>query len=331
VYIPALARYQREYPGAVTAAACCDTDMEKAEEFLRLGNFKRAYASYAEMLEAENPGAVILTTPYTVTAKIAADILRKGFPLLLEKPPGDSCEACRLIAHAAEESGVPHQVAFNRRHIPLIRTLKQDIAGRGAAVQHIDFQMYRVTRREDHFYSTAIHGIDLVCHLMQSPCRGAHFTYGGLERFGAGVYNSSVQAEFESGSTAQMSFCPVSGFVKEGLTVTTDYGVYTVDIPIWSDQGAGEISLYRENKKAPLNQSGAFDGTALFESNGFYEQLRSFFSRIRDGVRPQDDIFSALIPMALMESMKNREEYGIYSPEGPGGSGGTTRTSPSLT
>jgi predicted dehydrogenase len=306
-YIPSLARYRREYPGEVVPAACCDTDAARAEAFRRLGEFERAYVSYGEMLEAEKPDAVILTTPYTVTAKIAADILLRGFPLLMEKPPGDSYSECQLIAGAAQKSGVLHQVAFNRRHIPLIRTLKEDTAARGAKIQHIDFQMYRVNRRESSFYSTAIHGIDLVCHLMQSPCRTARFAYGNLERFGAGVFNISVQAEFESLSTAQMSFCPVSGFVREGLTVTTDFGVYTADIPIWSEGGTSEISLYRENKKEPLIRAAVFDGTAMFESNGFYDQLKCFFSHVRDGVQPADDIFSALIPMALMESIKKLE------------------------
>jgi predicted dehydrogenase len=321
-YIPSLARYRREHPGALIPAACCDTDAARAEAFRRLGEFDRAYVSYREMLEAEKPDAVILTTPYTVTAKIAADILLRGFPLLLEKPPGDSYSECQMIAGAARKSGVLHQVAFNRRHIPLIRALKDDIAGRGAKIQHIDFQMYRVNRRENSFYSTAIHGIDLVCHLMQSPCRTARFAYGNLERFGAGVFNISIQAEFESLSTAQLSFCPVSGFIKECLTVTTDYGVYVTDIPIWNDLGTGGISLYRENKTEPLLREAAFDGTAMFESNGFYEQLRVFFSHVQAGVQPSDDIFSALTPMALMERIKNRQtscrvEPGGYPPRTP--------------
>ena len=59
---------------------------------------------------------------------------------------------------------VPHQVAFNRRYVPLLAELRERIRllPAGATLQHVRYEMVRVNRRDPDFSTTAVHAIDAV-------------------------------------------------------------------------------------------------------------------------------------------------------------------------
>ena len=308
VYADSLRRIAAETP-ALDLFLCCDIDAEKALRFAQEAGFARSSGDPADALASGACDALILATPYPITAGLAARSLRAGIPTLMEKPPGGTLEQAESVARAAKESGTPHQVAFNRRHIPLIRALKQDILSENAALQHIDYAMYRVDRREDHFYSTAVHGVDLISHLASSPFKRVSLHYARMERFGGGVENILMQSSFVSGASAQLSFCPVSGVLTERLVVTTDAATYYVNLPIWNaGDPIGSIAKYREDRllwERTGDEVG--DGPNLFENNGFYAQLHSFLADIAQGRAPADDIHSALDTMRIMDCMRLRQ------------------------
>jgi predicted dehydrogenase len=84
---PAYVEYARSHPD-VLLAACCDVDPQRSEEFRVRFSFRRAYRDYLDMLENEQPQAVALNVPPQAMCLLGCDILRRGYPLICEKPPG---------------------------------------------------------------------------------------------------------------------------------------------------------------------------------------------------------------------------------------------------
>ena len=141
----------------------------------------RSYADIDAMLDAERPDAVALVVPVRLTCEIGVRILSRGVPLLLEKPPGQPCRKSTALAAAARAGGasVPHQVAFNRRYVPLVAALRDRVDRRppGAPLQHVRYEMVRVNRRDPDFSTTAIHAIDAVRFITGADFAQATFRY----------------------------------------------------------------------------------------------------------------------------------------------------------
>lgn len=301
VYLDAILRCRAEMP-EILLGACCDTDLERARDFAGRVGAGRVYADYREMLAEERPDAAILLTPYHLTASIAAEVMDAGCAVLLEKPPAADYPSCLALCETARQTGRINQAAFNRRHIPVVREMRRHL--NGAQIHHIDYHMYRINRTESYFYATAVHGVDLICSLMASPCVQANFQYGALPEAGEGVENLLMQLSFQNGGTAQLSFCPVSGFLSEGMTVIASNGSYQVDFPIWSDTDTGRL-LFSDNT-GRASRLEASDGPRLFESNGFYWQLRQFYEAVLQGKPSPDSIETALETMRLTDCLREK-------------------------
>ena len=70
------------------------------------------FTDHAEMLAATAPAAVVICTPPHTHLRIARDVLRAGYDVLLEKPPVASLAEHALLADEAEQAKRPVQVNF---------------------------------------------------------------------------------------------------------------------------------------------------------------------------------------------------------------------------
>jgi hypothetical protein len=90
-----------------------------------------------------------------------------------------------------------------------------------------------------------------------------------------------MDCTFESGATAQLSFCPVSGVTIERLTVNAYDQTLFVQLPVFNAMDAPGRLVHVEKGKIKLDISGdqceIFDGGELFEEFGFYDEIHSFF------------------------------------------------------
>src|SRR5258707_2607811 len=156
---PAQARYAAAHVGT-DLAACCDLDAARAERHRQRFGFARAYTDVTAMLDAEKPDAAVLAVPVHRSASVAAPLLERGVPLLLEKPPGRTVQEVDALMAAADRGGrgtVPHQVAFNRRFVPVVQEARRRLIAMGApaAIQHVHYEMTRVDRRDPGFPTNA--------------------------------------------------------------------------------------------------------------------------------------------------------------------------------
>ena len=229
---PSVKRYA-ELHSDVELAACCDLDETKAANYKQKFGFLRHYTDMDLMLDTEKPQAVCLISPVKLTCGLTCKILAKGYPLILEKPPGLDSGETREMVRAAGLRNTPNQVAFNRRYMPLVRELKKLLDEQKGlkGTMDIQFRMLRVGRKDPDFSTTAIHGIDVVRFLAGSDYRTANFRYQELEHLGNGVANIHMACEFKSGTFAQLDFLPVSGVVVERLEVNTENGTFYLNTP----------------------------------------------------------------------------------------------------
>ena len=300
VYAPSLIRIKKENP-AFEFSACCDMDAKKCGDFKELIGFEKSYADYVEMLAKEKPDAVVLVVQYTIAAELGIDIIRRGFPVLMEKPIGGGLEECLSVLKAVEETGVPAQAAFNRRHIPLVREIVSELKKSSEVINHIDYKMFRVDRREDSFYSTAVHGIDLVGYIAGSEYKDVRFDYSGL--------NILMQCRFNNEITAQLSFIPASGLLNERLEIICDNITYYVRLPIGRGPDFPGNIIKFEGGSLVYDKSGAdiSDGDKINEAYGFYAQLMDFFTTIQNGGAIKHDIKSAVDTMRIMDCVKRKD------------------------
>jgi len=312
---PAYVRYAAQHAD-VELAACCDVDGARAEELRARCGFARAYTDYLALLDAEKPNAVCLNVPERLTCEMGCHILERGYPLLAEKPPGLTVEEVERLAATAETHGVLHQVAFNRRHAPLVVELKRLLEGRAVSHVHLDF--LRIGRTRYDFTTTAIHAVDTARFLLGCDYQHVRFQYQAFPDLGTDVANFFLDGVFTSGVTARLSICPVTGVSVERVAVHAVDHTWFLSLnngpEARSETGHSGGSLrHFEKGQLVLDLDGAQfcgsqDDTIL---SGFYAEDAAFFDAVRAGRQPADDFRSARQSVEVMQAMRERKP--VYS------------------
>jgi predicted dehydrogenase len=313
---PALAKCAAALPG-LRLAACCDLDAARAEQYRQRFGFARACTDVRSMLAAERPDAVAMVVPVSLACSLGCLILEQGIPLLLEKPPGETVAEVDRLSAAARAGGrdgrdVPHQVAFNRRHVPLVVALRERLAALGEPLQHVRYEMVRVNRRDADFSTTAIHAIDAVRFIAASDFADVRFRYREWPNLGRGVANIFMDTVMASGATAHLAFCPVAGVVIERAEVHAQDHSFFLEVPMWNGHDTpGRLAhLARGSVVEDIRGPREGDGAAPFELGGFYDQYKAFFSSLAEGRPPSPGLAATRQSVAIAEVMRaRRSEY----------------------
>jgi len=308
---PSVMKYIERH-GGFEFKACCDIDEATAREFTKIFNIPRYYTDYIEMLDAEKPDAVSLICPVDKTAELSCKIMERGYPIILEKPPGLTGVETRRMIEVAEKHGVPNQVAFNRRYIPLIQRLMEILDSLDATneIMDIHYRMIRVNRRDTNFATTAVHGIDLVRYIAGSDYKYTDFRYHELPQYGDLVANIHINGEMTSGTLVHMDFLPMSGAVTERVEVNTHKGLFRIEIPAWA---YGEDSLGRithiQNGEIILSETcvDMVGNSEEYMINGMYHENESFLNDIREGRKPTGDISTGLQSVEIADCINHRK------------------------
>jgi predicted dehydrogenase len=310
---PAQARYAAEHP-ELRLAGCCDLELARAQTYAERFGFTKAYAEVAEMLDADRPDAVVLVVPDALTAALGQEVLERGLPLLLEKPPGRSVSECdRLIAAAehGKRQPVPHQVAFNRRYAPLVQELRRRLVALGGPreIQHVHYEMTRLDRRDPDFSVTAIHGIDAVRFLAGSDFAHVRFRYHERADLGPGVANILMDAAMSSGATAHLAFCPVAGVVVERATVHALGHTFFLHVPMWGAvDSPGRLQHFEGGALASeCSGDAAGTGTTPFELGGFYAEYEAFLGDLAAGRAPTPTLRDSRQSVEVAEHIRHRK------------------------
>jgi len=126
------ARVYGEIDG-VELAAVADTDAARLAA-CTAGRAARGYHDYRRMLDEERIDVVSVCVPTQAHLDVAADVIARGVPLLVEKPLAATLEDGRRIAELARDAGVlltaGHIERFNPAVVELKRRLRAGELGR---------------------------------------------------------------------------------------------------------------------------------------------------------------------------------------------------------
>lgn len=302
---PSCAQYAQSHEG-VELAACCDIRLEAAQAVCETFGFQRAYTDYIEMVEQEKPDVVLAITPVALTAEISIELLNRKIPVLLEKPPGMDPEQAMAIHEAALRNDTPARAAFNRRYMPLVRALKEELEELGLPVLDVDCMFVRSGRTDVDFSTTAIHAIDLVSHLAGSEYEKVRFLYQDITVKEKPVINTKMTAVMKNGATASLTFQPCGGCVIERVTVTLSGYTLFLELPVWGGMDAPGRLVCAKGRTVYKTVCG--DRETMHESNGFYDESRLFFDGLRAGERPVSDVVTGVSSVAIAQHMRQKKD-----------------------
>ena len=300
---PSLEKYAKERENVVLAA-CCDVVAEKAEAYRERFGFLRAYTDMEEMMERERPDALSVLVPVAHTAQVVLRVMERGIPVLLEKPPGLYPQDTRRLIETADRMQAIHQVAFNRRFMPLMQAARQRLEGE--TIQFISYDMFRVGRRDRDFATTAIHAVDAVSHLAGSPYRSVRFRYTAALPDDPNVVNIFLEGVMQNGTLIRIQICTMSGIACERAAVHASGRYLSLKLPFFTgaDRPAS-LTEYEQNRLVGERLSDEPD----FISNGFWDENRVFYDTVRAGGRPTADLRSSWQSAVLADSIRRRAEF----------------------
>lgn len=303
-YLPSLTKLQEE--GKVELVACCDLNREKAEKAACIG-FQKVYTDAVEMLEKEKmDGVLVCVLPEHMTA-LVKKLAPFGSPMMLEKPPAMTPEEAKELATILKEHNILHQVAFNRHHIPVVKSLKEKL--QKEKVRDIQVQMCRIQRIVPNFYTTAIHSIDLLRFLAGTDYEEVNYFYQGMPEYGPEQSNYYLHCRFADGTTGQITIMIESGLVNERVFASCKDAAYYATLPVWEcSDSPGEIILYRGDKIVE-KETGPAIGNGLQNAiaSGFYGEIESFLKAVESGVQPLESMDFTIPLIDIAYRMQKQE------------------------
>ena len=209
-----------------------------------------------EVIQADNLDLVCIASRHGSHARYAAEALRRGCAVFVEKPPALSLDELNALADAAR--GHLLQVGFNRRFAPLSIGMRQHVARPGQPIE----LLYRVAAGilpEDHWLNDpdegggrllgeGCHFVDFACWLMgELPVRTTASVAGGRGHRSLGQ-RFSVTLEFDNGSLATILYSSESaaGIQKELIeTHSTGWSAVIEDFRLLRLYGPGRTRIVR--------------------------------------------------------------------------------------
>jgi predicted dehydrogenase len=298
-----LKSFAASHPGEIELAAVCDLDAAKARAYAESFGFAKTYVDYKAMLSAEKLDGIVAVTPVSATAMVAADLLARGIPMVIEKPTGETAAETRRLLEIAAARKAPHMVSFNRRYIPAVTKAREWLAGpgKGRPPRIVVGRMLRSERREKEFVTgTGIHLIDTIVSFMGTPRHAvtSRSPAGAPDRW---LYDSLL--DFGGGASAAVIISPMVGTEEETVEIHgQDYAIQidTVRCALRVSDGGKQVLSW----ESPGGAEYAFVCGALPETEAF---IRS----IRTGKGFWPELHDSLVTMVTAEAIEAGGEAAI--------------------
>jgi predicted dehydrogenase len=217
------ARILSTMPG-VTLAGVADVNLAQAEAVARRCD-TTPYADYQTLLELAD--AAVIAVPTFAHHDVASDFLRRGIPLLVEKPLASTLQQAEALVRLSAESDVLLQVGHIERFNPAFVELES----RRLQPKFIDAA--RLTpfsgRSTDVgvVLDLMIHDLDAILALVQAPV--AHVDALGVSLFGPHEDIANARLTFANGCVANVSASRANATPLRQMRVLAPEGFVSLD------------------------------------------------------------------------------------------------------
>jgi predicted dehydrogenase len=294
-HAPALRRLAVESAGELRLAVLCDLNRAAAERGRAEYGFERAAGSFDEMFSRNDLDAVVAILPVPAILATTEELLRRGKPLMIEKPLGSGPAEARRLAEAVRAAGLPVQVSLNRRYDPGLR-LALDWAREQGPILSVHGRMLREDRLEPEFlWGTAPHLLDALCHVagpLELPPGGAAAPPGNTR------CNRVGRLQGPSGIAVTFEVLPDCGRVDERITLSGKG--FHVDVGIGTT-AAWSVEAWRDGALAWSRTAPA--GEPEFLRNGAYAEMQAFIADLRAGRPLMPSVADALAATRIAEAL----------------------------
>ena len=295
--------------------AVCDVDQERARSFAAELE-AQPYGEVEEMLESVRPAAVSVCTPPAAHLEPALAVIRRGIPLLCEKPLADSLAAARAIEAEARAGGVSCMVGFcHRFHEPVLQIREILQAGEiGDPVLFRNRFAYRFEGVERSWFSnpqisgggtlmdTSVHSLDLY-----------RFLIGEITRVAAQLTTLTPGLTVEDNSVLLVNGPHgVPGVIEASWTTPVGENVLSIfgtDGCLMVDYEAGDFGVARVRRAG----ESSWRDLPRTDHDRFGAEIAHFIASVRAGRKPSPDAGDGVRVLEIVDAA-----YGV------GGTGGCT-------
>ena len=296
-HAPALQHFAQQHPDAVRLAAACDLDEARAKRACEEFGFEQAFTDIDAMFDAVDIHAVEAIVHIADILPVGKQLFARGIPSMIEKPLGRDLPEARAIADAAQQSGAPVMVSLNRRFDPAVR-IALDWAAEHGPIRALQGSQLRHNRTEDYYlWGTALHLLDLMCHVagplslrpsgtVLPACRGGHDRIAHLDG--------------PNGLVASATILPCCGRLEERIRIVGDD--YCVDCWTGSTH-PWRVEGYRDGKLLLHEQCPPDE--PVFLRNGAWGETEAFLRAVLDGKPlPGPTPHDALVASEIAEGLR---------------------------
>ena len=281
-----------------------------AEQF----GFSYATTEHERILSDERTACVFVATRHDSHSRLAAEGLRRGKAVFLEKPLALNEGELRDVAAAARQSGSLLMVGFNRRFSPLAREVKKRFGAERSAPMTIVYRVNAGQLPKDHWTLDATEGggriIGEACHFIDFvqwmtdalPVRVSAESVSQTERTGFVDDSVAVAIRMADGSVASIIYAAGGdkSVSKEQVEIFCGGAVAMID-----DFRSGHF--IREGRKVKLGGGN--------QDKGHAAELQAFFEAARGRTAPpislESLVATSLASFAVVRCAKGGEAENI--------------------
>lgn len=287
----------------VELAAVCDVNGESAKTLAFHLGIRGHYDNHKKMIEHENLAAVLIVTPTYTHKEICVDACNSGLHVFCEKPMALSTADCQAMLDAAEKHNVRLMLGFVRRFQPAFREMKRRIddgeigeprmayTARMGGRAPLGIGEWRPIRSKGGgLFSGYCHEVDLL-----------RWCVGEFKSVYA-VANAGTYPHCEIEDHIFWAFQFVNGAVGS-LAGSQAYGVGDYQFGVSGTKGSIKYAGLNSLLIAP--HGGKVERIELPPNDALVEELRYFFTCLREGTEPSPNGRDGLKNIQIIEAAHN--------------------------
>ena len=307
-------------------AAVCDLAPEKAEYTARKYGAPAWFTDVVTMLDRVQPQGVCICGQPAMHYEVGMQVLQRGIPIFIEKPPAPTLAEARALADAAQAHNTWGMVGFMKRFAPANVVAKEYMAGPafgrlGSITLMHGSGPYDDMRRMMFF--NGIHMLDLGRYLAGDV--ESVFAYGLHESEGVQVVSASFR--FANGAVGQLNMnsghswtdCFEMTYLSGagvGIVIDSSRTTEVMSNAQRFAQGQGE-TLYGWSSRYYVsgNMSGWASGGHY--TRGYWGELNHFAHAVLGRVTPvatlQDGVEAVRLIDAILQSVERGQPVAVQS------------------